>query len=84
MVHVVCVLVSVYYLHPEINISLLLLLVVSFEQSEYSFGPDDSGNDINIQIRLNDNAALNQGILSLTSFVVNYADLSFTEGMPYS
>ena len=58
--------------------------MVSFEQSEYSFGPDDSGNDINIQIRLNDNAALNQGILSLTSFVVNYADLSFTEGMPYS
>ena len=58
--------------------------MVSIEQSEYSFGPDDAGNDINIQIRLNDNAALNQAILSLTSFVVNYVNLSFTEGMPYS
>ena len=57
--------------------------MVSIEQSEYSFGPDDAGNDINIQIRLNDNAALNP-LLSSTSFVVNYADLSFTEGMPYS
>ena len=58
--------------------------MVSIEQSEYSFGPDDAGNDIGIQIRLNDNAALSQGILSLTSFVANYVDLSFTEGMPYS
>ena len=58
--------------------------MVSIEQSEYSFGPDDAGNDVNIRIQLIKNAASNPTFLSLTYFTASGIDFSLDESMPYS
>ena len=57
--------------------------MVSIEQSEYSFGPDDVGNDTNIRIQLIKNSAPNPTFLSLTSFTASGINFSL-ESMPYS
>ena len=81
-----CVFWLVYMtiLHPEVNNIITLFLVVSIEQSEYRFGPDDAGNDVNIRIQLIKNSASNPTILSLTSFTASSTDFSLDESMSYS
>ena len=58
--------------------------MVSIEQSEYRFGPDDAGIDVNIRIQLIKNSASNPAIVLLTSFTASGIDFSLDEGMPHS
>ena len=58
--------------------------MVSIEQPEYSFGPDDAGNNVNILIQLIKNSASDPNILSLTSFTASRTDVSLDEGVSYS
>ena len=75
-------LVYMTILHPEVNNIITLFLVVSIEQSEYRFGPDDAGNDVNILIQLI--KVSDPSFVFLTSFTASPSDFSLNEGMPYS
>ena len=56
--------------------------MVSIEQSEYNFGPDDAGSNANIRVQLIKNSASTP--LSQTSFTARSIDFSSDESMPYS
>ena len=75
-------LVYMTILHPEVNNIITLFLVVSIEQSEYRFGPDDAGNDVNILIQLI--KVSDPMFPSATFFTATPINFSLDEGMPYS
>ena len=75
-------LVYMTILHPEVNNIITLFIVVSIEQSEYRFGPDDAGNDVNILIQL---IKVSDSMFpSGTLFTATPINFSLDEGMPYS
>ena len=75
-------LVYMTILHPEVNNIITLFLVVSIEQSEYRFGPDDAGSEVNILIQL---IKVSDPLFPLsTLFTATPMNFSLDEGMPYS
>ena len=56
--------------------------MVSIEQSEYRFGPDDAGNEVNILIQL---IKVSDPLFPFaTLFTARPINISLDEGMPYS